>query len=156
MTDAKDMAMMCSPLYSELRQYIDANGVTALAMLAKGVNGATVADDAMPNVAQVVGSLLPSSEARVFPVLDVLTPEQMEERITAGEHSMMSAYLDIGLSADDCEMVIIDHTNPNVSLWICHTGTCSLLLLTTFAQLRELVELVVLADVQSAGIRAVH
>ena len=49
-------------------------------------------------------------------------------------------------------MVIVDHDNPSISLWIVHAETCSLLLLTTFAQLRELVELVVLAEVQGSEV----
>lgn len=151
MNDVQEMAILCGPLYGELREYIDANGVTALAMLAKGLNGATVTMADMPNVHHVADALLPN-HGYALPVLDVLSSDQMEERITAGESAMVSMSLAIGLSADDCEMVIIDHDNPSISLWIYHTETCSLLLLTTFAQLRELVELVVLAEVQGSEV----
>lgn len=155
MSSVREMAILCGPLYGELREYIDANGVTALAMLAKGLNGATVTMADMPNVCHVANALLPN-HGYALPVLDVLSSEQMEERITAGESAMISMNVGIGLSADDCEMVIVDHDNPSISLWIVHAETCSLLLLTTFAQLRELVELVVLADVQGSGAATVH
>ena len=151
MNDVQEMAILCGPLYGELREYIDTKGVTALAMLAKRLNGATVTMADMPNVHHVADALLPN-HGYALPVLDVLSSDQMEERITAGESAMVSMSLAIGLSADDCEMVIIDHDNPSISLWIYHTETCSLLLLTTFAQLRELVELVVLAEVQGSEV----
>ena len=155
MNSVREMAILCGTLYGELREYIDSKGVTALAMLAKGLNGATVTMADMPNVHHVADALLPN-HGYALPVLDVLTADQMEERITAGESAMVSMSIDIGLSADDCEMVIIDHDNPSISLWIVHAETCSLLLLTTFAQLRELVELVVVAEVQGSGVVTVH
>lgn len=155
MNSVREMAILCGPLYGELREYIDANGVTALAMLAKGLNGATVTMADMPNVCHVADALLPN-HGYALPVLDVLSSDQMEERITAGESAMVSMNVGIGLSADDCEMVIVDHDNPSISLWIVHAETCSLLLLTTFAQLLELVELVVLAEVQDSGAVTVH
>ena len=155
MNSVREMAILCSPLYGELREYIDSKGVTALAMLAKGVNGATVTMADMPNVRHVADALLPN-HGYSLPVLDVLTADQMEERITAGESAMVSMNIGIGLSSDDCEMVIVDHDNPSISMWIVHADTCSLVLLTTFAQLRELVELAVLADVQGSGVGTVH
>ena len=155
MNSVMEMAILCGPLYGELREYIDANGVTSLAMLAKGLNGATVTMADMPNVCHVADALLPN-HGYALPVLDVLSSDQMEERITAGESAMVSMNVGIGLSADDCEMVIVDHDNPSISLWIVHAETCSLLLLTTFAQLLELVELVVLAEVQDSGVVTVH
>lgn len=155
MNSVREMAILCSPLYGELREYIDSKGVTALAMLAKGLNGATVTMADMPNVCHVADALLPN-HGYALPVLDVLTSDQMEERITAGESAMVSMNVGIGRSADDCEMLIVDHDNPSISLWIVHAETCSLLLLTTFAQLRELVELVVLAEVQGSGVVTVH
>ena len=155
MNSVREMAILCGPLYGELREYIDANGVTALAMLAKGLNGATVTMADMPNVHHIADALLPS-HGYALPVLDVLSADQIEERITAGESAMVSMNVYIGLSADDCEMVIVDHDNPSISLWIVHAETCSLLLLTTFAQLRELVELVVLAEAQDSGVGTVH
>lgn len=155
MNSVREMAILCGPLYGELREYIDSKGVTALAMLAKGVNGATVTEESMPNVSHVADALLPN-HGYALPVLDVLTSDQMEERITAGESAMVSMNVAIGLSADDCEMVLVDPDNPSISLWVYHAETCSLLLLTTFAQLRELVELVVLAEVQGSGVVTVH
>ena len=155
MNSVREMAILCGPLYGELREYIDSKGVTALAMLAKGLNGATVTMADMPNVYHVANALLPNHGC-ALPVLDVLSNTQMEERITAGESAMVSMNVYIGLSADDCEMVIVDHDNPSISLWIVHTETCSLLLLTTFAQLRELLELIVLAEVQGSGARTLH
>ena len=155
MNSVREMAILCSPLYDELREYIDTKGVTALAMLAKGLNGATVTMADMPNVYHIADALLPN-HGYALPVLDVLTADQIEERITAGESAMVSMNVYIGLSADDCEMVIVDHDNPSISLWIVHAETCSLLLLTTFAQLRELVELVVLAEAQGSGVGTVH
>ena len=155
MNSVREMAILCGPLYGELREYIDANGVTALAMLAKGLNGATVTMADMPNVHHIADALLPS-HGYALPVLDVLSADQIEERITAGESAMVTMNVYIGLSADDCEMVIVDHDNPSISLWIVHAETCSLLLLTTFAQLWELVELVVLAEAQDSGVVTVH
>ena len=155
MNSVREMAILCSPLYGELREYIDSNGVTSLAMLAKSLNGATVTTADMPNVYHVADALLPN-HGYALPALDVLTSDQMEERITAGESAMVAVNAYIGLSADDCEMVIVDNDNPSISLWIIHAETCSLLMLTTFAQLRELVELVVLAEVQGSGVGTVH
>ena len=156
MNNAMEMAVLTGPLFTELREYIDKRGVTALAMLSAGVSGTAVTTADMPNVTNVAAVLLQGKELGVLPVLEVLTPDQMDSRITAGESAYIGSHLTMGVSAEGDEVIIIDPDNPSISLWICHADTCSLLLLTTFAQLRELVELVVLADVQSAGIRAVH
>lgn len=69
MNSVREMAILCGPLYGELREYIDANGATALAMLAKGLNGATVTMADMPNVSHVADALLPN-HGYALPVLD--------------------------------------------------------------------------------------
>lgn len=147
MNSVQEMIILSGPLYEELRHYVDTKGVTALAMLAKGVNGTVVTDADMPNIKNVAAALLPNKSMALLPVLDVVTPEQMDSRIDAGECSYIGAHVTMGLSADDTEVVFIDHDNPSISLWLCHTSTCSLLLVATFAQLRELVELT-LTDAQ--------
>lgn len=150
------MAILCGPLCGELREYIDKRGVTALAMLSAGVSGTAVTTADMPNVTNVAAVLLQGKELGVLPVLEVLTHDQMDDRITAGESVYIGSHLAMGVSAEGDEVMIIDPDNPSISLWIVHADTCSLLLLTTFAQLRELVELVVLADVQGSGVVTVH
>lgn len=155
MNSVREMAILCGPLYGELREYIDSKGVTALAMLANGLNGATVTMADMPNVCHVADALLPN-HGYALPVLDVLTSDQMEERITAGESAYIGSHLTMGVSSEGDEVIIIDPDNPSISLWICHADTCSLVLLTTFAQLWELVELVVLAEAQGPGVVTVH
>ena len=146
MNSVREMAILCGPLFTELREYVDKRGVTALAMRSAGVNGTAVTTADMPNVTNVAAVLLQGKELGVLPVLEVLTPDQMDDRIVAGESSYIGSHLTMGVSSEGDEVIIIDPDNPSISLWICHTDTCSLLLLTTFAQLRELVELVVLVE----------
>ena len=156
MNNAMEMAVLTGPLFTELREYVGKRGVTALAMLSAGVSGTAVTTADMPNVTHVAAVLLQGKELGVLPVLEVLTHDQMDDRITAGESAYIGSHLTMGVSAEGDDVIILDHDNPNISLWICHTETCSLLLLTTFAQLRELVELVVLAEVQGSGVVTVH
>ena len=156
MNDAMEMAVLTGPLFTELREYVDKRGVTALAMLSAGVSGTAVTTADMPNVTNVATVLLQGKELGVLPVLEVLTPDQMDSRITAGESAYIGSHLTMGVSSEGDEVIIIDHDNPSISLWIVHAETCSLLLLTTFAQLRELVELVVLAEAQGSGVVTVH
>ena len=146
MNNPMEMAVLTGPLFTELREYVDKRGVTALAMLSAGVNGTAVTTADMPNVTSVAAVLLQGKELGVLPVLEVLTHDQMDDRIVAGESAYIGSHLTMGVSSEGDEVIIIDPDNPSISLWICHVDTCSLLLLTTFAQLRELVELAILAE----------
>ena len=156
MNSAMEMAVLSGPLFAELREYIDKRGVTALAMLSAGIRSTAVTTADMPNVTNVATVLLQGKELGVLPVVEVLTPDQMDDRITAGESAYIGSHLTMGVSSEGDEVIIIDPDNPSISLWIVHAETCSLLLLTTFAQLRELVELAILEDVQGSGVVTVH
>lgn len=157
MSDAKDMALLCGPLFGEIRGYIDAQGSDALAMLLSTVNGTAVTSEDMPNVLGLADVFLSEREQGLTPVMQVLTSEQMDSRMMAGECAAIGYNLLIGLSAqDEAEIIFMDEDNPSISLWIYHSDEGSIVLLATFAQLRELVELVVLAEVQGSGAGTIH
>ena len=156
MTDVQEMAILCAPLFEEVRSYVDLQGSDALAMLLAAVNGTAVTSADMPNVECMANIFLPERDPAITPVMQVLTSEQMDSRIDAGESAAIGAHILMGLSADDAEVVFIDHANPSVSLWVYHSDDGSIVLLATFAQLRELVELIVLAEVSHPGTGTIH
>ena len=104
MNSVREMAILCGPLFAELREYIDKRGVTALAMLSAGVSGTAVTTADMPNVTNVAAVLLQGKELGVLPVLEVLTHDQMDDRIPAGESAYIGSHLTMGVSAEGDEV----------------------------------------------------